>query len=135
MNDIQFLEVKDVLRINKKTMLQFGGTPGIRDRGLLESAVAQPSMEVFGHRLHNDIFDMASAYCFHIIKNHPFVDGNKRTGLLSALTFLAMNGIAINVSHNTLYYLALEVASSDLSKEDVAEFFRYANTRRKLLKR
>ena len=68
---------------------------GVRDHALLESALAQPGAAFGGEFLHVDLFAMAAAYLFHIVKNHPFLDGNKRTGLIVAITFLAINGVSI----------------------------------------
>ena len=69
-------------------MARYGGLPGLRDEGLLESAVAQAVATFGGEYLHNDIFQMAAAYLFHIVQNHPFVDGNKRAGAAAAVVFL-----------------------------------------------
>lgn len=79
-----FLEVDDVLEIHATQLDVYGGGAGLRDQGLLESAVAQPRASFGGDFAHEGLFAMAAAYLFHIVKNHPFVDGNKRTGLLSA---------------------------------------------------
>jgi death-on-curing protein len=103
---------------------EYGGSNGVRDMNLLESAIAQPSMFLFGQYVHNDIFHMAAAYSFHIIKNHPFVDGNKRTGIVSALAFLERNGIIMPDDFSSLYNFALEIASSKLDKEQIAEFYK-----------
>lgn len=124
MNQIVFMLLEDVLLLHKKVMERFDSKIAlVRDRGLLESAVAQAQASAFGEYLHKDIYEMAAAYCYHIIKNHPFVDGNKRTGLLTALTFLAKNGIEINATFDELYIFALDVASSKISKEAIAKFF------------
>lgn len=72
-----------------------GGLPGIRDKGLLISAVEMPRASMFGEYLHKTIYDKAAAYLFHIVQNHPFNDGNKRTGALTTILFLEENGIEI----------------------------------------
>ena len=90
-----FLNVDDVLDLHAAQLELYGGGAGLRDRGLLESAVAQPQTSIGGAFVHDGLFAMAAAYLFHIVSNHPFVDGNKRTGLLAALVFLDLNGIAI----------------------------------------
>jgi death on curing protein len=82
-----FLTLEDVLLIHEQQLERYGGSPGIRDRGLLESAVAQPQAGFGGKYVHESIFDMAAAYAFHIAENQPFVDGNKRAALASALCF------------------------------------------------
>ena len=80
-------------RSTRTQIADHGGSIEIRDMGLLKSAVAQPSMTFGGEFLHDGLFVMAAAYLFHIVMNHPFVDGNKRTGLHAALTFLKLNGV------------------------------------------
>lgn len=121
---IKFLTVKDVCKLHDLALSKYGGAPGVRDLPLLESAVAQPSLVVFGKYVHETLFDMAAAYCFHLIKNHPFVDGNKRTGLLTTLTFLKQNNIVIECDSESLYNLAINVATSNLDKQNIALFLK-----------
>jgi death-on-curing protein len=92
----EFLSVATVLVIHEESLARFGGSAGVRDQALLESAVAQASVTFGGDYLHEDLFAMAAAYLFHIVKNHPFVDGNKRAGLGAALAFLDGNGVSID---------------------------------------
>lgn len=82
---INFFSVQEVIDIHNYTVERYGGAYGIRDQALLESAIAQPEMILFGSYIHEDIWHMAAAYAFHIIKNHPFIDGNKRAGTLTAI--------------------------------------------------
>lgn len=125
MIEIIFLTVEDALFLHKKVMDRFNGKNYlIRDKAFLESAVFQAQAFAFGHYLHKNLYEMAAAYCYHIIKNHPFVDGNKRTGLLVALIFLAENGLEIEATSDELYTLALVIASSKIDKEKIAEFFK-----------
>ncbi len=98
---------------------RFGGGAGLRDCGLLESAVAQPQATFGGEFVHNDLFAMAAAYLFHIVRNHPFVDGNKRVGLLAALVFLDINGIAIDFASEELSEITLAVAQGNMTKEQL----------------
>jgi death-on-curing family protein len=84
----EFLTREDALEIHSAQLDQFGGGAGLRDEGLLISALAQPEATAFGNYLHHDMFEMAAAYLFHVVSNHPFLDGNKRTGLVCALVFL-----------------------------------------------
>ncbi len=91
MNDPVFLDVEDVLLIHEEQLGEYGGSAGVRDPELLESAVAMPRATVGGSFAHEDHFAMAAAYAFHIAQNQPFLDGNKRTGLLAALVFLDLN--------------------------------------------
>ena len=123
MKSFYFLAVDDVILLHQKSLERFGGASGIRDVALLESAVEHVRMVLFGKPIYNDVFLIAAVYCFHIIKNHAFVDGNKRTGLLAALTFLSLNGITLKSNQNELYKITMLVATSKLSKEKLAEFF------------
>lgn len=119
-----FLELTEVLYIHADQIERYGGDASIRDAGLLESAVAMPRATFGGEFLHRDFFEMAAAYLFHIVQNHPFVDGNKRTGTATALVFLEMNGVAIDADEDELVALVLDVAQSRADKPRVAEFFR-----------
>lgn len=120
----EFLELTEVLYIHADQIERYGGDASIRDAGLLESAVAMPRATFGGEFLHRDLFEMAAAYLFHIVQNHPFVDGNKRTGTATALVFLEMNGVAIDADEDELVALVLDVAQSRADKPRVAEFFR-----------
>lgn len=93
---MDFLRIEDVLALHADQMELYGGEHGVRDMGLLESAVGQAQASFAGQVLHADIFEMAAAYLFHIVQNHPFIDGNKRTGLIAALVFLDLNGIELD---------------------------------------
>ena len=98
--------------------------------GLLESAVAQPQASFGGAYAHDGLFEMAAAYLFHIVRNHPFVDGNKRAGLLAAVVFLDLNGISIAHSSEALYELTMGVAVGRVEKAAIAaELERIAKTR------
>lgn len=116
----EFLEVEHVLVLHQRQLARFGGADGLRDRGLLESAVAQAQMSFGGEYVHRGLFAMAAAYLFHIVSNHAFVDGNKRTGLLSAITFLQLNGIRIHHDSGALYELTMGVAEHRIEKSAVA---------------
>ncbi|MFO0959719.1 MAG: type II toxin-antitoxin system death-on-curing family toxin [Isosphaeraceae bacterium] len=105
-----FLSVDQVESLHADLIEQDGGSRGIRERGLLESAVAQPMAAFEGEYLHADLFEMAAAYLFHLTMNHPFIDGNKRIGLAAALTFLDMNGLPIETEHEELYEITIGVA-------------------------
>lgn len=89
----EFLTVEDVLQIHDEQLSAYGGATGIRDQALLESAVAMPQAFFGEAYLHKDLPHMAAAYAFHIAQNQPFLDGNKRTGLVAALVFLDLNGV------------------------------------------
>jgi death-on-curing protein len=93
---------------------------GIRDRGLLESALAVPEASFGGEFLHPALFTMAAAYAYHIAENQPFIDGNKRAALGAALVFLDMNGIAIDDPKSRLYYAMMDIAARKMSKEGLS---------------
>ncbi|MGE4266631.1 MAG: type II toxin-antitoxin system death-on-curing family toxin [Deferribacterales bacterium] len=124
MKDVSFLTLEIVIKLHDLQIMKFGGDSALRDMNLLDSACAMPAA-VFGDEyLHADVFEMAAAYIYHIIKNHPFVDGNKRTGLISSMVFLDINGYVINSDDDELYRVALSVAEGSIEKPDVANFFK-----------
>jgi death-on-curing protein len=115
-----FLDVDEVLELHAAQLELFGGSAGLRDRGLLESAVAQPQVSFGGQFAHEGLHAMAAAYLFHLVSNHAFVDGNKRIGLLTALVFLDLNGLSIVQPSDRLYELTMAVAEGRLDKPAVA---------------
>jgi death-on-curing protein len=119
-----FLIFSDVLEIHRNQIELYGGTNGIRDHGLLESALSQPEVSFGGDYLHETIFYMASAYAYHICRNHPFLDGNKRVALAAALVFLELNGISIEDPDEKLYDAVINIATGVLSKVDLASLLR-----------
>jgi death on curing protein len=121
---ILFLELSDVLRIHEQQLEAFGGIRGIRDVGLLESAVATPQASFGGEYLHNDLFEMSAAYDFHISENQPFLDGNKRTALTSALVFLDINGFVVIDEEMKLYQSLIDIANKKIDKYDLALLLR-----------
>lgn len=124
MSNIDFLSLQDVLLAHEDQVSRYGGDPSVRDIGLLESAIAQPQATFGGAFLHDFPFAMAAAYMFHIVQNHPFVDGNKRSGAVAALLFLDLNGIEINPPKGSIYNLTIAVANGLVDKTEVTEFFR-----------
>lgn len=120
----EFLSVEDVLELHALQLARYGGGAGLRDPGRLDAAVAQVQATFDGEFVHGDLFAMAAAYLFHIIQNHPFVDGNKRTGLLASLVFLDLNGLSVIQESETLYELTLGVAEGRVEKREVAETIR-----------
>jgi len=121
---IDFLKIEDVLALHANQIELYGGEHGVRDMGLLDSAISQPRATFGGEYLHASTFDMAAAYLFHIVQNHPFLDGNKRTGAVTALAFLDFNGIEITAPKGSLYDLVISVATGQTNKAQIAEFFR-----------
>ncbi len=119
-----FLDLWEVVRIHQDQIERYGGERGVRDIGLLASATAAPRAGTGDDYLHGDLFEMAAAYVFHIVNNHPFVDGNKRTGLVAAIVFLCMNDIAIEADGSELEALARDVAEGRAGKAEIAELLR-----------
>ena len=119
-----FLTLEEILEIHDDQINRYGGASGIRDFGLLESALAQPQAIFGGSFLHTDLFEMAAAYFFHIIQNHPFMDGNKRVGAVAALVFLEMNNKTVIMTNDELESQVLSVAQGLTDKTDSAKFFR-----------
>lgn len=119
-----FLTVSLVLEIHARMLEEFGGDPGLRDRGLLEAAVAMPRSTFDGAYLHNDIPDMAAAYHYHLSQNHPFIDGNKRVALVAADIFLDLNGRKLVAATEEMEALAEGLAEGALDKNDVVGFYR-----------
>lgn len=129
MSDVVFLTSEDVLRMQRHLVDVYGGEDGVRDLGLLKSAVAMPKAMFDGKLLHKDVFEMAAAYLFHIVKNHPFVDGNKRAGALSAFAFLRLNGYDLTVAPDEFSETVLAVAEGQLDKPGIADFLRRCSKR------
>ncbi len=121
---MDFLGVEDILELHADQVAMYGGEHGVRDFGLLESAVAQPQAMFGGDFLHKDVFEMAAAYLFHLVQNHPFLDGNKRTGAVAALVFLDFNNVEIDAPKGSLYDLTIAVATGQADKNQIAEYFR-----------
>ena len=119
-----FLTLDDIIESHLNQIDTYGGSHGIRDIGLLESAIAQPEASFGGEYLHADIFEMAAAYVYHLVMNHPFVDGNKRVGLEAALIFLEINNENLKASDQELVDLVLKTTAGQVGKREIAEFFR-----------
>lgn len=111
--------------IHKNQIELYGGELGVRDIRLLESAISQPQASFGDAWLHKDLFEMASAYAYHICQNHPFIDGNKRVGLASALIFLDMNGVSVNDPKGLLFDTMLDVAKSKITKTQLSDVLRH----------
>jgi death-on-curing protein len=121
---IEFLTVDDVLELHDDQLATYGGSAGIRDLTLVESAVAMAQASFASEYLHADIFAMASAYAFHLAENQPFIDGNKRTGLAAAYAFLALNGYRVQETGERLYRAMMAIAAHELDKSGLAAIFR-----------
>jgi death-on-curing protein len=114
---IRYLTLKEALELHRRIIEQTGGSTGIRDIGLLESAVAQPRMTFGGEDLYSTLVEKASALCFSVVKNHPFVDGNKRVGHAIMETFLILNGYEITALMPEQEKVILSLAAGELNRE------------------
>ena len=123
-----FLALDEVVAIHRDQLERYGGSKGVRDWRLLQSAIATPAATFGGQYLHSDLCEMAAAYLFHIVQNHPFIDGNTRVGAVAADVFLALNDVRLVASQDDYAELVLSLARGETSKSAVAEFFR-ANTK------
>ncbi len=121
---VEHLTLPDVLRIHEDQLSRYGGAAGIRDQGLLESSLAQPRASFGGKFLNPDLPSMAAAYLFHLVKNHPFIDGNKRTGAVAARVFLRINGQFLAAPEHDFEHLVRLTAACSGRKEEIAAFFR-----------
>lgn len=119
-----YLQIDQVLAIHDQMVKRFGGSLGIRDLGLVESAVARPQASFDDQDLYINIFDKAAALLQSLLKNHPFVDGNKRTALTSAGLFLKINGYKLINSHKEEVEFAISVDNQHLSIEQISKWLK-----------
>ena len=119
-----FLSLDEVIELHRDQIERYGGGAGIRDVDLLQSAIAMPQAGFGGQFLHADLYEMGAACLFHIVQNHPFVDGNKRVGAAAAMVFLELNHVEVRVSNETLVETLLAVAQGKLGKAAIAESLR-----------
>jgi death-on-curing protein len=117
-----FIDKTSVLRIHERQIEKFGGLQGIRDEGLLESALAQPMMTFNGKLLHPTIAEQSAAYLFHLARNHPFIDGNKRTAFAVMDTFLRLNRYRLTLENSCAYDLVINVVTGKLEKQALAQY-------------
>ena len=121
---MEFLEIDHVVMMHDDLIVKFGGLAGIRDKKLLESALMHPRL-LYSIAGESDPHVLAGAYCYHLIQNHSFVDGNKRIGILAMLTFLGMNNIFISrIPNDELYNLAICIASSKVEETLITKFLK-----------
>jgi len=122
--EYNFLTERQVIKLHGHQIEMHGGEPGLRDMNLLQSALYMPTATFEDIYLHTDIFEMAGAYMFHLVKNHPFIDGNKRTGALAAIVFLKINGIEFDGTNEDLADFVLSLASGEKDKSEAALFLK-----------
>lgn len=121
--DPRFLTLDEVQEMHEQQIELYGGLHGVRDLPILESALAMPQATFGGEYLHPTLPSMAAAYLFHIAQNHPFLDGNKRTGANASITFLLLNDWEPTFDEDALVNLVLGVAQGQISKDEVIQFF------------
>ena len=124
MADTLFPTLAEMVEIHADQIHRYGGQAGVRDLGLLESALAQPEASFAGAWLHKDHYEMAAAYAYHLCQNHPFIDGNKRAALAAALVFLELNGVSILDPRGRLKNAMFRIASGKMSKADFVKLLR-----------
>ena len=115
-----WLNLEDCIIIHDKSLEQFGGANGIRDNGLLESAIARPQQLL--HYGTASLYELAASYVYGIIKNHPFIDGNKRTGFIAGALFLQSNGLMLIASEEDALAYTVALAASDITEKDYANW-------------
>lgn len=111
-----FLELKEILEMHRDQITRYGGSDGVRDMALLQSALAMPRAGIGEEYFHTSIVEMAGAYLFHIVKNHPFVDGNKRVGAVAAFIFLRLNGYDLKMTGSAFEKAVRAIADGSLEK-------------------
>ncbi|BAZ01224.1 hypothetical protein NIES37_52230 [Tolypothrix tenuis PCC 7101] len=121
---MRYLTLQEVLALYHRIIEQSGGSSGIANLGALESALAQPKMTFGGEELYPTIVEKASALSFSLIKNHPFIDGNKRIGHAAMEVFLVLNGFEINATVDEQEQVILQVASGELGRDKFSEWLR-----------
>lgn len=123
MKEPKWLLKQAVLAVHNQLILEFGGGSGTRDEGLFESALDRP-VNIFQYDDTADLQSLAAAYAGGIVKNHPFVDGNKRTGFMCAYMFLALNGLRLTADQVTATAMTLALAASDADESEYAAWLR-----------
>jgi death-on-curing protein len=119
---MRFLSLAEAIQLHGLVLAQTGGSPGIRDLGRLQSALAQPQMTFAGTELYPTLEEKAAAVCFSLVSNHPFVDGNKRVGHAAMETFVVLNGCELEATVDSAQEIMLALASGNLSREKLAHW-------------
>lgn len=121
---IRFIPKEVVLVIHSDLLQRYGGRPGLRDPGVLDSALAQPMITVGGRYANKILFDKAAAYGFHVCKNHPLIDGNKRVAFVLMDVFLQENGWDLSASEEDAYTVMMAVASGQFTKPQLSAWLK-----------
>lgn len=124
MSQIVFLTLEQVLAIHHDQIERYGGSHGLRDLNLLESAIERPKASFMGEEFYSDIFEKAAALLHSLLLNHPFLDGNKRTSICSGARFLFINGFNLNADQEELVSLALQIESKKMDLDQIASWFK-----------
>ncbi|NCO76556.1 MAG: type II toxin-antitoxin system death-on-curing family toxin [Cyanobacteria bacterium] len=120
--NIHWLSLRLAMAIHQEQINEHGGANGLRDKGLLESALMSPQNQYYYNKI-IDIPSLASSYTFSIVKNHPFIDGNKRTGFIAGVTFLMLNGYQFTASEIEVVNIIQALASSTITEEELQKWF------------
>ncbi len=120
--DPLFLTLDEVLSLHEDQVARYGGSRGVRDLGLLQSAMGSVAATFAGVFLHETVLEMAAAYLYAICRNHPFIDGNKRTAVAASLTFLELHSIELEADEDAFYDLVIGVSEGRTTKAAVAVF-------------
>lgn len=128
---VKYLTTEDVLLLHHLSIERSGGSHGLRDVALLDAAVHRPQATFAGEDLYPTLFQKAGALCHSLIKNHAFVDGNKRTSLLSAMTMLELNGYRFKCAQEELVRFGLKIDNENIPPEDIAAWLRAHSQKRK----
>jgi death on curing protein len=121
---VRYLTLSEVLEVHRQVMAQTGGAEGLMHLPALESALAQPQMTFGGEELYPTLVDKAAALGYALIKNHPFLDGNKRTGHAAMEVFLVLNGYEIRAAIDEQEHIILQVAASEIDREEFTTWLR-----------
>jgi death-on-curing protein len=121
---IRYLSIAEVLALHQQILERWGGSSGVRDAGALESAVAQPRMSFGGEELYPELATKAAAFCFSLVLNHPFVDGNKRIGHAAMEVFLRLNGYEIDAHVDEQEHVMLRLADGKFGRDDLVDWVR-----------
>jgi len=119
---VRYLTLSEVLELHRRVIEQSGGARGVRDLAALESAVAQPQMAFAGKELYPTIESKATALCFSLVMNHPFLDGNKRVGHAAMETFLVLNGYQLEADVDDSENCILDLAAGNVTREELHEW-------------
>ena len=120
----KFLTYEQIILLHEGQINLFGGHHGVKNENLVRSAIGQPESGYEDDYFHKDLYEMAAAYLFHLVKNHAFNDGNKRIAALASAVFLQINGLRVIADEDEFEKLVLDAAQSFVGKKEIAEFFK-----------